>query len=106
MEIMNMTADALYYADKLVSDYHRGRNCPLSPAIPFKNVDISAADRRAENSDQNIEFANLWDWNLVQPKTGCALFLDERFHRLHTGKINAENSFKRGIKQEAGGSDQ
>ena len=86
MEIMNMAAHALNYADKLVPDYHRGRNCPLSPAIPLKNVDIGAADGRAENSDKNIEFGNLWEWNLVQPKTGCALLLNERFHRLHTEK--------------------
>ena len=54
-------------ADKLVSDCHRGRNCPLGPVIPIKNVDIGAADGRTEHSDQNIEFANLWDWNFVQP---------------------------------------
>jgi hypothetical protein len=67
VEIMNMAAHALNYADKLVSDRHRGRNGPLGPVIPIKNVDIGAADGRTENSDQNIEFANLWDWNFVQP---------------------------------------
>jgi hypothetical protein len=50
-------------------------------------MDVGATNGRTQNSDENVKFANLWNRNLVEPKTGCALFLYERFHCLHTHEI-------------------
>src|SRR5260370_36868957 len=83
--IMDVAAHDLNYPHKLMPNHHRSRDRSLCPIIPLENMNIGATDGRAKNSDENLKFANLWNRNLVEPKTGCALFLHERFHGWHSG---------------------
>src|SRR5258707_14487810 len=85
VKIMDVAAHALNYPPKRMPNHQRTRDRSLCPIIPLENMNIGATDGRTENSDENIKFANLWNRNLVEPKTGCALFLHERFHGLHSG---------------------
>ncbi len=66
--------------DELVSDDHRHRNRLLRPRVPVVDVDVSAADARSINLDQNIVDANLRLWDIFQPKPRFCLAFNECLH--------------------------
>jgi hypothetical protein len=43
-------------------------------------VDICAADAGANDADQDVVRADLWDFDVSEPKTGFSPFLDESLH--------------------------
>jgi len=59
LKIGDVPSNRFDTSNKLVTDRHGCRNCALGPRIPLKNVQIRAADRRPEHSDQRVEFTNL-----------------------------------------------
>ena len=73
MEINDMTANGLDDTDKLVTDLHWGRNGALRPRIPIVDVDIRSANRRTQNTDQDVKLPGLRQRNFFQPNPRTAL---------------------------------
>ena len=79
-EVFYIGTDLDNFPDELVPDNHWHRNSPLSPRVPFVNVQIGATNAGLENPDEHIVDAHRRLRNILQPKPRLGFRFDERFH--------------------------
>src|SRR5262249_38979770 len=67
-------------AHKFVPDRHRYWNRLLCPLVPVIDVNIGAANARAQHTDENVIDADLGLFDGFKPQTWLAPALDQCFH--------------------------
>src|SRR5690349_245651 len=70
------------FANELVPNRHGYRNSALGPFIPVIDVQISPANARPQDFDQNIIDADLGFGNVFEPKSRLSFAFDKCFHEL------------------------
>src|SRR4030095_3762623 len=83
----DVTTYTIDNANKLMANGHRHWNGFLRPIIPVIDVQIRAADRGFQHSDEHIIAANLWNRNVLQPQT----WLAPGFHNGHHCFLQQQN---------------
>ena len=63
-----------------MANRERYRNGLLRPVIPLKNVNISTANSRTVDLNQDIVVSDLWDFDIFHPDAAFGFGLDECFH--------------------------
>jgi hypothetical protein len=97
----HVIANSIDNADKLVTDRHWHGNRFLRPGVPIVDVNICAADRSFQYTDEHIVAGNFWNRNFLEPETGLRFgFHNGLHHFLHNGKLGQsgkqEKSFASG----------
>ena len=82
-EVVHVRADRDHLAHELVADDHRHRDRALRPGVPGADVQIRAADARAQDADQHVVDADLGLGRIDQPDARPRLRFRERFHAAH-----------------------
>ena len=80
MKVGDVRTNFDHFPDKFVANRHRNGNRPLSPGIPFVNVDVRPADPRLQNLDQDIVDTDRRFWNVLKPQANCRFSLDQSLH--------------------------
>lgn len=83
VEVLHVRADFDDLAHELMADDHRDRDRLLGPGVPFINMDVRAANARAQYLNQHVIGPTLGDRHFAQPKTCFGLFFNKSLHCLH-----------------------
>jgi hypothetical protein len=66
--IVYIRTDRDDFADELVTDRKRHRDCRLRPFVPFENMQICSTDSGLYDPDQNIIDSNRWLGYILEPQ--------------------------------------
>src|SRR4030088_504865 len=83
IKIPNMISHSFDDPNEFMSNWHWSRNRSLSPGIPIVDMNVRPANRRFQDSNQNIKFAHLRQRDFLQPKSWTFLLFYQRSHRSH-----------------------
>src|SRR4029077_8892595 len=70
-----------HLADELVADDESWFDAVLRPLVPRVDVEVRAANTRAQHADENLTGTGLGLGHVLQPQPGLGLRLDQRLHR-------------------------
>ena len=93
-EILDVASHGDDPADELMAHDQRHGNGPLRPGVPVVDMDVGAADARAENLDQHVVDPDFRNRHLIEPKALAGFLLHQRFHRLHSGILPGQSGKK------------
>ena len=86
---VNVGADRLDNADKLVADDHGRLDCFFGPSVPVVDVDVGAADGSFLHLDQDVVDSRRGHGNLheIEPRSGAEF--GDGAHGLHGASVSA-----------------
>jgi hypothetical protein len=67
-------------AHELMADDERRVDGVLRPLVPAVDVEVGAADARAEDPDQHVARTGFWLGHILQPQTRLRFCFDQRLH--------------------------